>query len=165
MNVMDRDIADQLVRVASELQQQRTGHAHGMVNAILSGDTLVVRFDDALTAAEMALSRDPRGASQVQELHRQLFLNSPEPMRQEIKQITGREVREAASEIETKSGSVTHAFTTGAMVQVYLLAPDRSSVEVESGSGAVQLDAGSIERAEDDELRVTPPPDDQLKTT
>ncbi len=160
MNVMDQDIASQLVRVASELQQQRTGHAHGAVNAILSGDTLVVRFDDALTAAEMALSRDPRGASQVQEFHRQLFLNSPEPMRQEIKQITGRGVREAASEIETNAGSITHVFTTGAMVQVYLLDPDGNPTEVQASSGAGQPDSGSIARAEDDGLRVTPLPDD-----
>ena len=159
-NEMDQDIATQLVRVASELQQQRTGHAHGVVNAILSGDTLVVRFDDALTAAEMALSRDPKGASQVQEFHRQLFLNSPEPMRQEIEQITGREVREAASEIETKSGSITHVFTTGAMVQVYLLAPEGRSTEIQPESGPNQLDADSIASAEDDGLRVLPPADD-----
>jgi len=157
---VDRDIVNQLARVASELQQQRTGHAHGVVNAILSGDTLVVRFDDALTAAELALSRDPSGACQVQEFHRQLFLNSPEPMRQKIKQITGREVREATAEIESKSGSITHAFTTGTMVQVYLLTPDGNSTNVESSTGASQLDAGSIERAEDNGLRVTPLSDD-----
>ena len=160
MNVMDRDIASQLVRVASELQQQRTGHAHGVVNAILSGDTLVVRFDDALTAAEMALSRDAKGAAQVQEFHRQLFLNSPESMRQEIKQITGREVREAASEIETKSGSITHALTTSAMVQVYLLAPNGSSTEFEPNSETGQLDSSSIERTEDNGLPVAPLRDD-----
>jgi uncharacterized protein YbcI len=159
MNDEDRDIVNQLARVASELQQQRTGHAHGAVNVILSDDTLVVRLDDALTAAELALSRDPNGACQVQEFHRQLFLNSPEPMRREIKQITGREVQEATAEIETKSGSISHTFTSGTIVQVYLLTPDGNSTEVESSTGASQLDADSIERAEDDGLRVTPPPD------
>ncbi len=160
MNDVDRKIVNQLARVASELQQKRTGHAHGVVHVLLSDDTLVVRLDDALTAAELALSRNPNGAAQVQEFHRQLFVNSSEPMRREIKQITGRDVREATAEIETKSGSITHAFTTGTMVQVYLLTPDGNSSEVESSTRASQLDAGSIERAEDNGLRVTPPPDD-----
>jgi hypothetical protein len=31
-------------------------------------------------------------------------------------------VREAAAEVETATGTVVHAFTTGAMVQMYLLA-------------------------------------------
>ncbi len=118
---MDREIASQLARTASELQQQRTGHAHGAVNVIFGDDTLVVRLDDALTAAEMGLSRDPNGAVQVQEFHRQLFLNSLEPMRRQIKQIIGREVQEAAAEVETKSGSLTLTFSSGTMVQVYLL--------------------------------------------
>jgi len=30
-------------------------------------------------------------------------------------------VREAAAEVETSTGAVVHAFTTGAMVQVFLL--------------------------------------------
>jgi len=58
----------------------------------------------------------------VQEFHRQLFSTSSESMRNEIKRITGRQVREAAAEVETSTGTVVHAFTTGAMVQVFLLA-------------------------------------------
>jgi hypothetical protein len=45
-------------------------------------------------------------------------------MRQEIKRITGREVCEATAEIETETGTVVHAFATGAMVQVFLLTPE-----------------------------------------
>ena len=59
----------------------------------------------------------------MQEFHRQLFADSMDGLRQEIKRITGRQVREAAAEIETATGTVVHAFTTGAMVQVFLLAP------------------------------------------
>jgi hypothetical protein len=65
----------------------------------------------------------PAGAAQVQEFHRQLFANSTDDIRQEIKRITGRQVREAAAEIETATGTVVHAFRTGAMVQVFLLVP------------------------------------------
>jgi hypothetical protein len=67
-------------------------------------------------------------------------------MRQEIKRLTGRSVREAAAEVETETGSVVHAFTTGAMVQVYLL-----SLPVMPETRANE----QVERAEDDGLRIT----------
>ena len=65
---------------------------------------------------------NPAGAAQVQEFHRQLFANSAESLRQEIKRITGVEVREATAEIETVTGAVMQRFATGTVVQVFLLA-------------------------------------------
>jgi uncharacterized protein YbcI len=124
MNDSNLTIAEQLARVASRLQASRTGHAPQAVTVVLSEDTLVVTLHEALTPVEKALARTPAGAAQVQEFHRQLFANATDEMRQEIKRITGRDVREATAEIETATGSVVHAFTTGAMVQVYLLKPD-----------------------------------------
>jgi hypothetical protein len=50
-----------------------------------------------------------------------LFQNSVESLRKEITRITGREVREAAAEIDPANGCIVHAFTTGTMVQVFLL--------------------------------------------
>ena len=58
----------------------------------------------------------------MQEFHRQLFTDSADPLRREIKRITGVDVREATAEVETKTGTVVHVFTTGTMVQVFLLA-------------------------------------------
>lgn len=142
MNENDSHIAQELARVASTLQQQRTGLAPKSVTVILNEDTLVVTLHDALTPAEKALARTVEGAAQVQEFHRQLFSTSSEPMRQEIKRITGREVREATAEIETTTGAVVHAFTTGAMVQMFLLTP-----EVVPYTGT---DRDSNERADDD---------------
>jgi uncharacterized protein YbcI len=124
MNETNSHIARQLAHAASVLQQQVTGLAPKAVTAVLSEDTLVVTLHDALTPAEKALARTPEGAAQVQEFHRQLFFSSSEFMRQEIKRITGREVREVAAEIETATGAVVHAFTTGAMVQMFLLTPE-----------------------------------------
>jgi uncharacterized protein YbcI len=148
VNETDSRITQQLASVASALQQQKTGLAPKAATAILSEDTLVVTLHDALSPAEKALSRTPQGAAQVQEFHRQLFSSESESMRQEIKRITGREVREATAEIETTTGAVVHAFTTGAMVQVFLLTP-----EVASYTGT---DRGSIERADDDGFRPAP---------
>jgi len=91
---------------------------------VLSADTLVITLHGALSAAERALARTAAGAAQVQEFHRQVFNNSSEPLRQEIKRITGVEVREAAAEVETTTGTVVQVFTTGTVVQVFLLAHD-----------------------------------------
>jgi uncharacterized protein YbcI len=148
MNNTSSHIAQQLALVASALQQQRTGVAPKAVTVVLSEDTLVVTFRDALTPAEKALSRTPEGAAQVQEFHRELFSSSSESMRQEIKRITGRDVREATAEIETETGTVVHAFTTGSMVQVFLLTP-----EVVPYTGTSREMA---ERADDDGFRLSP---------
>ena len=121
MNATDSKIVEQLARVASRFQAQRTGHTPTSVTVVLGEDTVVVTLHDALTPAEKALAKSPAGAAKVQEFHRQLFADSTEELRQEIKRITGRQVREAAAEIETATGTVVHAFTTGAMVQVFLL--------------------------------------------
>jgi hypothetical protein len=68
----------------------------------------------------------------VQEFHRQLFANSSGSLRQEITRITGMDVREATAELEPASGAVVQAFTTGTVVQVFLLA---GSAPTEAWSG------------------------------
>ena len=114
-------IAEQVAQAAKALQQQRTGHAPKAVTVVLGEDTLVITMHDALTPAEKALALNSIGASQVQEFHRQLFLASADALRKDIKRITGRDVREAAAEIVPATGSIVHAFTTGNIVQVFLL--------------------------------------------
>jgi uncharacterized protein YbcI len=111
--------ARQIAEVASRFQQQRTGHAPHSVTVVLGEDTLVITLYGALSPAEIVLARSAAGAAQVQEFHRQLFASSSDAFRQEIKRITGVEVEEAAAEIEPATGSVVHAFSTGAMVQVF----------------------------------------------
>ena len=121
MNKTESTMAQQLAQVAIAFQTQRTGHAPRVVTVVLSEDTLVITLHDALTPAEKALAMSPEGAAKVQEFHRQLFRNSADSLRKEIKRITGREVREAAAEVEPATGTVVHAFTTGNVVQVFLL--------------------------------------------
>jgi len=121
MNDSESAMAQQIAHVAIVYQTERTGHAPASVSVVLSKDTLVITLHDALTPAEKALALSPDGAVQVQEFHRQLFLSSADSLRHEIKRITGREVREAAAEVESATGTVMHAFTTGNVVQVFLL--------------------------------------------
>jgi uncharacterized protein YbcI len=123
--------AQQLAEAASAFQERLTGRVPASVSVVLSEDTLVITLDGALSLAEQALAQTPAGAAQVQEYHRQLFSDSLASLCQEIKQITGVAVREAAAEID-KTGAVMQAFTTGTAVQVFLLA---GSVSAESWSG------------------------------
>lgn len=77
---------------------------------------------EGLTHAEHALATSPANTVQVQKYHRQHLADSSEQMRHEIKQITGVDVRKAASEVEDTTGTVVHVFAGDTMVQVFQLA-------------------------------------------
>jgi uncharacterized protein YbcI len=114
-------MAEQIAQAATAYQRLRTGHEPKSVNVVLSGDTLVVTLHGALSPAEQAMVASPEGAAKLQEFHRQLFLNASDTLRLEIKRITGMEVRGAAAELDPKTGAVVQVFTSGTMVQVFLL--------------------------------------------
>lgn len=144
MNNTESAMAQEIAQVAIAYQTERTGRAPASVTVVLSEETLVITLHDALTPAEKALALSPDGAAQVQEFHRQLFLNSADMLRKEIKRITGRDVREAAAEIEPATGSVVHAFTTGNVVQVYRL-DGRMPTGAFAGNGiATQHNTGGV---------------------
>jgi uncharacterized protein YbcI len=134
-------MAKQIAQAAMAFEERRTGHAPHSVTVVLSENTLVITLQGALSPAEKALAQTPAGAAQVQEFHRQLFLNSADTFRQEIKRITGVDVREATAEVEPTTGTVVQAFTSGTVVQVFVLA---ANVPEETWSGSA---------VENDELR------------
>lgn len=134
--------AQQVAQAALAFQQQSTGYVPKSVTVILSEDTLVITFRGALTPAEKALAQSPRGAVQVQEYHRQLFNDSCGSLRREIARLTGAEVREATAEIETRAGGVVQVFTTGTMVQLFLLS-QRVPAETWSSNGRSDAPAGA----------------------
>jgi len=125
-------MAQQIAEAASAFEQQRTGQLPKSVTVVLSENTLVITLHGALSPAEKALAKSPKGAAQVQEFHRQLFTNASDSLRQDIKRITGVEVREATAEVEPATGTVVGVFTSGTTVQVYLLA---HGVPTETWSG------------------------------
>lgn len=121
MNKPQPTMAQQVARAASEFQHRQTGHEPTAVTVVLSGETLVITLHGALSAAERDLAKSPAGAAQVQEFHRQLFSTSSDSLREEIKRITGVDVREAVAEVEPTTGAVVCAFASGTMVQVFQL--------------------------------------------
>ncbi len=114
--------AQQIARAAIAFEQQTTGLTPQSVTVVLGDDTLVITLHGALSPAERALATSPDGAARVQEFHRQLFANASDSLRQEVKRITGVEVREATAEVESATGTVVKVFTSGTVVQVFLLA-------------------------------------------
>lgn len=138
MQATTPNMAQLVAEAASTLQEARTGHAPRAVTVVLSGDTLVITLLDALSPAEKAVASTAAGAAQVQQYHRQLFATSADPLRQEIKRITGVEVREEMAEVDTKSGTVVHAFSGGTMVQMFLLSKDVPTSTYAGKTTAVQ---------------------------
>jgi len=133
MNQSATTPAQQIAQAALAFEKLRTGHVPKSVAVVLAEDTLVITLHGALSPAERALAKTPVGAAQVQEFHRELFTNSADVLRQEIKRITGVEVREAAVEVEPTTGTLLKVFTTGTTVQVFLLA---HGVSADSWSGS-----------------------------
>ena len=133
MTKSNSTMALRIAHVACDFELQRSGHVPKSVAVVLCNDMLVITLHGALSPAEKALANSPAGAVQVQEFHRQLFANSSDLLRQEIKHITGVEVRDATAEVETPIGTVVKVFTTGTIVQVFLLA---QGVPADSWSGS-----------------------------
>ena len=124
MDNSNSTMAERIAQAAIAFELQRTGHRPQSAKAVLSEDTLVITLQGALSPAEKVLAQSPQGAAQVQAFHRQLFNSSSHSLRQEIEKITGVKVRETTAEVETTTGAVLHTFTTGTVVQVFLLARD-----------------------------------------
>ncbi len=134
MDKVHASIAEHIARASRAFEQKRTGHAPGSVSVVLSGDTLVITLRGALSPAVTTLARTPAGAARMQEFHWQLFASSAGPLLEEIKRITGVEVREASAELATMTGAVMQLFATGTVVQVFLLAGNVPA-DTWSGSG------------------------------
>jgi uncharacterized protein YbcI len=133
MEMSKSTVAKQIGHAASAFEQRQTGHAPKSVTVVLSEDTLVITLRGALSPAETAVAKSPAGAAQMKEFHRQVFANSSDVLRQEIKRITGVDVCEATEEVETVTGAVMQMFASGTVVQVFMLA-DRVPADTWSGS-------------------------------
>jgi uncharacterized protein YbcI len=121
MHESNASTARDIAKAASAFVRRQTGRVPKSVTVLLSADTLVITLHGALSPAERALAQSPAGAAEVQEFHRQLFSNSSDSLRQEIKRITGVDVRQAVAEVEPTAGTMVEVFATGTIVQVFLL--------------------------------------------
>ena len=107
MENLDPTVAHQLRQAVCDFEQQRTGRLPKSVTVVLNESTLVITLHGALSPAEKALATSPTGAAEIQEFHRQLFNNSADSLRQEIKRITEMELREVNMELGFEVGADT----------------------------------------------------------
>lgn len=112
-------MAQQIAQTAIAFEEQRLGRKPTSVTVVLGGDTLVVTVHEVLSPAEKALATSPAGSTQLQEFHQNLFQLSSDPLRQEIKRITGLKICEDA---KNKVAAAVQVFSVGTVVQVFLLA-------------------------------------------
>jgi len=111
-------MAQQIAQAAIAFEEQRLGRRPTSVTVVLGGDTLVITMHGVLSPAERALAASPAGVRQLQVFHQELFQLSSDPLRQEIKKITGLELCEVATGRATAAVQV---FAVGTVVQVFLL--------------------------------------------
>jgi len=71
------------------------------------------------------------------------LLTPPRRWREEIRRITGTEVREATAEVEATTGTVVQVVTTGAVVQVFLLARGVAESSWSGLAATAEPDGGS----------------------
>jgi len=122
MEAHQSTVAQRVAEAAFAAEQLRTGHEPESVRVVLGADTVVITVYGALSAAERTLGAEPQGAARVREFHRQLFATSCADLRRHIEQIVGVPVREASAEVPTLSDATFSVFSTGTVVQVFLLA-------------------------------------------
>ena len=99
-------------------QPPQTTQLCALAVVLLGGDTLVITMHGVLSRAEMALGEDSVAAANLQEFHQALFSDSSEPLRREIKRITGLDLCRIAKD---KTTAAVQVFPTGTVVQVFLL--------------------------------------------
>jgi uncharacterized protein YbcI len=129
----DQSMAKQIGDAALRLETLRSGLVPKSVTVVQSDATLVITLHAALSPAEQALAKTPTGAAQIQDFHRRLFASDSLALRDEIRRITGVEVRQATAEVEPHTGTVVAVFTTGTIVQVFLLAGNISDDKWNAG--------------------------------
>jgi uncharacterized protein YbcI len=112
----------QIGQSAIAFEEQRLGRKPTSVTVLLGGDTLVITMHGVLSPAEKILAASPEGAAKLQELHQQLFRLSSDPLKQEIKRITGLQVCEAVARDKAAAEAAVQVFPSGTIVQVFLLA-------------------------------------------
>ena len=112
-------MAQQIAQSAIAFEEHRLGRKPTSVTVVLGGDTLVITMHGVLSRAEMTLAENAEGAAKLQAFHQALFNHSSDPLRREIKRITGLNLCEAS---EDKATVAVQVFSIGTVVQLFLLA-------------------------------------------
>jgi uncharacterized protein YbcI len=141
-----------VARAARACERRRATPGREWVAVFMNEDTIVIAMHGSLTDEERALTRTPAGTTRVREFHRQLFADVTDTLAQQIRSITGMDVRGTTAEINVTTGTVMHVLTTATVLADFLLSdgpagrPDRGRA---AGTNARKADlkAGAGVRA------------------
>lgn len=125
MNRLQEPVGEQVAGAVRAFETRRTKHARKWVAVFLNEDTITIALHGSLTAAETVLAQSPVGIARVREAHRQLFARQSAGLRQQMKSLTGLDVRGVTAEIEPTTGTVVHVFTTDSVTEQFLPASPR----------------------------------------
>src|ERR1700722_2150633 len=106
-------MAQQIAPTAIAFERLRMGRNPTSATVVIGGDTLVITLHGVLTSAEKTLATTPAGAAQLQDFHQNLFQLSSDPLRKEIKRITGLKICEDAT---NKATAAVQVFLDGTVV-------------------------------------------------
>jgi uncharacterized protein YbcI len=113
-------MARQIAQAIRAYEIRTEGHPPQSVNVILSGCTLVIVLEGALSSVEQSLLQSPAGAAQVQDFHEQLFWKPGGSLWHEIRRIIGIDAGDQGSEGQSARICV-KIFPNGTVVHVFLL--------------------------------------------
>jgi uncharacterized protein YbcI len=125
MDPLPSSITQKIAHAARACEQRQTKQGRDWVAVFLLEDTIVIALHGSLTTAEQVLVQSPAGVTQVRAFHQHLFTNVSATLVQDVKRITGMEVRDTEADILETTGSVVQVLTTDTMREKFLLAPDR----------------------------------------
>jgi uncharacterized protein YbcI len=125
-----------VARAARASERRRATPGREWVAVFMNEDTIVIALHGSLTDAERALTRTPAGNARVRAFHRQLFADVADTLRQQIRSITGMEVRGTTVEIDLTTGTVMHVLTTDTVLAEFLSAPDATASRPGHGCSA-----------------------------
>jgi len=124
INQSPSTMAQQIARAASAFERERTGHVPRSVTVVLSDTTLVVTLHGALSPAEQALARSPAGAAQIQEFHKRCLAIPASRYGRRSSASPGWRCARRPRRSRRRPEPSCKCFTTGTVVQVFLLARD-----------------------------------------
>jgi len=127
MDRLPSSITQKIAHAARACEQRQTKHGRDWVAVFMNEDTIVIALHGSLTTAEQVLVQSPAGVTQVRAFHQQLFTNVSATLVQDVKRITGMEVRDTKADILATTGSVVLVFTTDTMREKFLLPTDQAA--------------------------------------
>ena len=120
-NIESPNMAEQIAKAVMEYELHTDGHMPKQVTVMMSGRTLVITLEGALTTIEQTLAQGVDGAAHVEDYHNHLFTKPPLLMWKKIRQITEGHSFEGEFDGHDPPNTCAKVFPNGTIIHVFLL--------------------------------------------